>query len=79
MVTASMMGEGTQKLTTEEFSRELEKLGSRISFNSGVTSSSVFVSCLKANVDPTLALLKETLFEPRFDEEDFKRIKNQLL
>ena len=79
MVTASMMGEGTQKLTTEEFSRELEKLGSRISFNSGVTSSSVFVSCLKANVDQTLALLKEALFEPRFDEEDFKRIKNQIL
>lgn len=79
MVTASMMGEGTQKLTTEEFSRELEKLGSSISFNSGTMSSSIFVSCLKENVDPTLALLKDALFEPRFDEEDFKRIKNQIL
>jgi len=29
MMTASMMGEGTKRLTTEEFSRELEKLGSR--------------------------------------------------
>jgi zinc protease len=79
MVTASMMGEGTQKLTTEEFSRELEKLGSSIRFNSSTMNSSVFVSCLKENVDLTLALLKDALFEPRFDAEDFKRIKNQIL
>lgn len=79
MVTASLMGEGTEKLTTEEFSRALEKLGANIRFNSGTMSSSVFVSCLKENVDPTLALLKDALFEPRFDEEDFKRIKNQIL
>ena len=79
MVTASMMGEGTLKLTTEEFSRELEKLGSTISFNSGSMNTSIFVSCLKQNVDATLALLKDALYEPRFDAEDFKRIKNQIL
>ena len=79
LLTASMMGEGTEKLTTEEFSRAFEKLGSSIRFNSGVSSSSVFVSCLKDKVDPTLALLKDALFEPRFDAEDFKRIKNQVI
>ena len=79
LLTASMMGEGTEKLTTEEFSRAFEKLGSSIRFNSGVSSSSVFVSCLKDKIDPTLALLKDALFEPRFDAEDFKRIKNQVI
>lgn len=79
MLTASLMGEGTSKLTTEEFSRELEKLGSSISFNSGNTSSSVFVSSLAQNVDATLALLKDALLEPRFDPADFKRIKKQII
>lgn len=79
MMTASMMGEGTRKLTTEEFSRELDKLGSSISFNSGTFSSSVFVSCLASKVDETLALLKDALFEPRFDAKDFKRIKGQII
>lgn len=79
MFTASMMGEGTTSKTTEEFSRALDKLGSTISFNSGTTNSSIFVSTLAENVDATLALLKEALFEPRFDPEDFDRIKEQIL
>jgi len=79
MMTASMMGEGTEKLTTEEFSRELEKLGSSISFNSGTMNSSIFVSSLSKNVDATLVLLKDALFQPRFDAADFKRIKEQTI
>ena len=79
MMTASMMGEGTKRLTTEEFSRELEKLGSSISFNSSTSSGSIFVSSLSENVDATMALLKEALFEPRFDPADFKRIKKQII
>jgi predicted Zn-dependent peptidase len=42
-------------------------------------NSSVFVSCLADKVDETLALLKDALFAPRFDEKDFKRIKEQIL
>tara|TARA_B110000967_G_scaffold208249_1_gene259827 strand:- start:10886 stop:13723 length:2838 start_codon:yes stop_codon:yes gene_type:complete len=79
MMTAAMLGEGTEKLTTEEFSMELDKLGSRISFNSGTMGSTVFVSSLAKNVDETLALLKDALFAPRFDPSDFKRIKKQVL
>ncbi|PCJ67433.1 MAG: peptidase M16 [Bacteroidetes bacterium] len=79
MVTASMMAEGTSKLTTEEFSRELEKLGSSISYNSGTRSTSIFVSSLSVNVDATLVLLKGAMFDPRFDPADFKRIKDQII
>ena len=79
MLTASMMGEGTKRLTSEELSRELDKLGSRISFNSGTMNATVFVSSLAENVDATLALFKEALFEPRFDDADFKRIKQQTI
>jgi zinc protease len=79
MMTASMMGEGTKTLTTEQYSRKLDMLGSSIRFNSGTSNSSVFVSCLADKVDETLAILKDALFEPRFDEKDFKRIKGQIL
>jgi zinc protease len=79
MLTASMMGEGTKNLTTEEFSRELDKIGSSISFNSSTSSTTVFVSSLKENVDRTVELLKEALLEPRFAEDDFKRIKKQAI
>ena len=79
MVTASLMGEGTSKLTTEQFTRELNKLGSSIRFNAGTSSSSVFVSCLAENLDATIALFKDALFDPRFDPDDFKRIKKQIL
>ena len=79
MLTASMMGEGTANYTTEQFSRELDKIGSSISFNSGVSSTTVFVSSLKENVDQTLALFKEAMFQPRFDPADFKRIKKQAI
>ncbi len=79
MMTASLMGEGTKTLTTEQFTRELEKLGSRISFSSSTMGTTVFVSSLTSNVDKTLALLKDALLNPRFDEADFKRIKKQII
>lgn len=78
-MTAAMMGEGTKTLTTEEFSRKLDLLGSSISFNAGLSSTTIFVSCLKDNVDATLAMLEDALMNPRFDEEDFKRIKKQMM
>ena len=79
MLTASMMGEGTTALTTEQFSRELDKIGSSIRFSSGTSSTTVFVSSLKENIDKTLELLNAALFQPRFDPADFKRIKKQTI
>lgn len=79
MLTASMMGEGTKQYTTEQFSRELDKIGSSISFNSGTSATTIFVSSLKENVDRTVELLEQALMQPRFDEADFKRIKKQAI
>src|SRR5207237_2897146 len=39
----------------------------------------ITVSCLKKNVDPTLKLMNELLFQPKFDSAEFSRSKNQLL
>ena len=75
---ASMMTEGTTTYTSEQFQSELDKLGSSISFNSGETNTSCYVTCLKENLDATLKLLEGALFTPRFDAADFKRLKKQL-
>lgn len=74
-LTAMMLGEGTQNFTTEEISLKLDELGSSISFNSGSRSSSIFVSSLVTNIEPTLDILEEKLFRPGFRADDFKRVK----
>jgi len=78
-MTAAMMNEATQNFTTEQISAELEKLGSSVSFNASKTETSIMVSTLTKNLDATLKLLEEKLLRPRFDAEDFKRVKKQYI
>ena len=76
-LTSYMMNEATQNYTTEQISAELEKLGSDITINAGKENTTITVECLKKNLDATLKLLEEKLFRPKFDAEDFKRVKKQ--
>ncbi|MFT5725068.1 MAG: zinc protease [Bacteroidia bacterium] len=78
-LTASLLNEGNASYTAEQMSAALDLLGSRISFGSGTTTNTVYIESFKENLDATLALLKETLEQPRFDAADFKRIKKQRL
>ena len=74
-MTASLMNEGTKSFSTEDISKELDKIGSSISFVSGITSNSILISSLNENIDKTLEILQEKLFQPGFNEEDFARLK----
>ena len=76
-LTAMLLNESTKNYTTEEMSAKLDNIGSSISFTSGERSSTIFVSSLVGNIDETISLLEEKLFNPAFDEEDFKRIHKQ--
>lgn len=78
-LTAEMMNEGTKTKTPEQLSAELDKLGASINFSSGRDETTIFVSTLESNVDGTLKVLQDMLYNPRFDAEDFKRIKNQAI
>ncbi len=76
---ASLMNESSLKTSAEDISTQLEKLGSSISFGSGSESMTVSVSSQVKNLDATLALLEERMFQPKFDAADFDRLKKQRL
>ncbi|MGV3530600.1 MAG: M16 family metallopeptidase [Flavisolibacter sp.] len=76
---ARMMNEDTKNYSAEEFSLELEKLGSSISVGSSTDAIIFSVQTLKKNLDKTLQLLEERMFRPKFSEEAFDRIKAQAL
>ncbi len=76
-LTANTMNEGTKNFTTEQISAELEKLGSSISFYASKGATSINVRTIKKNLDATLKLLEEKLFNPGFNPEDFKLAKKQ--
>ncbi|TPE46156.1 M16 family metallopeptidase [Pontibacter mangrovi] len=78
-LTADMLNEDTENYTSEEFSNELDKLGSSIRIGSGSSETYIMVQSLKKNLDKTLALLEERLFRPKFTQEDFDRLKKQQL
>jgi zinc protease len=76
---ARMMNEDTKNYTAEQFSLELQKLGSSVSAGSGKDDISFNVQCLKKNLDKTLALLEERMLNPKFTDEAFQRIRRQTL
>lgn len=76
---ASLMNEDTENYTAEEFSSELDKLGSSISVGSGSEETVVYVQSLTKNLDRTLKLLEERMFKPKFAQDDFERLKKQRL
>jgi len=76
---ADLMNEGTQNYTAEQFSAELEKLGSSISVSVGEEGLTFSVQSLKKNLDKTLKLFEERLYKPKFEAADFDRIKKQNL
>jgi zinc protease len=72
-----MMMEGTANKTPIELEEAIDALGSSIRMYTGKQSINVEVTTLKRNFLPTLALVDEILFEPRWDETEFDRIKRE--
>jgi zinc protease len=76
---AEMMNEDTKNYTAEQMTVALEKLGSSIEVSSTRDAIVFTVECLKKNVDKTLALLQERLFNPIFNSDTYSRIQRQTL
>lgn len=76
---ADMMNEDTKQYTAEQMAIELQKLGSSIRINSQTDGITFSVQALKKNLDKTLVLLQEKMFNPNFTEDAFKRNQKQNL
>lgn len=76
-LTAAMMNEATTESTNEELSNELQKLGSSVQFAVGNDATTLGIRSLTQNLDETLAIAAERLLKPKFDPEDFERVKAQ--
>ncbi|NLN31757.1 MAG: insulinase family protein [Bacteroidales bacterium] len=80
---AAVLPQGTKNKTPEELEEEIELLGS--SFNISADSEELVfsLSTLSRNFDRTMALLKEIILEPRWDEAEFtiaqNRIRNRII
>lgn len=78
-LTATLMNEATALHTSEEISEMLSSLGSSVDITAGDEEISVNISSLTKNLDATLKIANEMLFQPKFDQGDFDRLKSEQL
>lgn len=75
----NMMDEGTKTRTSLQLSEELALLGANLGTGSSLDGSSVTMSALKANLDPSLVLLADIILNPSFPKADFDRLQKQTI
>ena len=78
-LTADMMNQGTEKLTSGEFSEALERLGASVSVSHGFYTNLINITSMTETLPQTLALVEELLFTPGLREQDFEKVKAQTL
>ncbi len=74
-----LMNEGTKSLTSLEMADTKEMLGADIGFNNGRDTSSITLSALKKNLDPSVKLWADVVQNPGFRPEDFERDRGLIL
>lgn len=78
-LTARMLTQGTKNKTPIELEDAIEELGARI--NVFATNESIILqaNCLSAKFNEVYKLAEEILLEPRWDEKEFARLKQETL
>ena len=74
---ADLLEKGTASRTTAELEDAIKDLGSKIDVSAGDGAALVTGTALARNAVPTFELVKEMLFQPRFDAEEFATLKRQ--
>jgi len=75
---SDLMMQGTTTKTAAELEEAIGLLGANISLSSSNEDFRISGSCLTRNFEATLLLVKEIIMQPRWDENEFKRIKQAL-
>jgi zinc protease len=75
---ADLLNEGTLLKTPAELEEAIGLLGSSISIGAGMEEIYISGNCLSRNFAKTVALVKEMLLQPRWDVDEFERLKQEL-
>ncbi|GAA4857630.1 pitrilysin family protein [Luteimonas vadosa] len=70
-----MLDEGAGELGSLAFANRAEALGASLGASASLDGSDAYLSALKENLDPSLALFADMLRRPRFDQAEIDRIK----
>lgn len=73
--TMGLLTEGAGKLGALPFADAADALGAKLDASASLDSTSVYLSALKENLAPSLALYADMLRQPRFDQAEIDRIK----
>jgi zinc protease len=74
-----MLMQGTKNKTPLELEQAIEDLGSNINVYTTDDAVILRANCLSTKFDETFKLAEEILFEPRWDEKEFDRLKSETI
>jgi zinc protease len=77
--TMAMLDEGTKDRSALEISAEAEALGANITTNSNLDMSTVRLSALKTNLEPSLELFADIVRDPAFADAEIERLRPRWL
>ena len=78
-LTLSLLDEGAGGMTAQQIAEAGERLGAGIGSGGSADRSSVSMSALSANIDPSLDLLATIVQRPDFNPADLERLRSQTL
>jgi zinc protease len=70
-----LLDEGAAGLDPLEFSRRAERLGASLGASASQDGASAWVSALRENLDPSLALFADMVRRPNFDPDEIERVR----
>jgi len=73
----SMLDKGTRTRGSLEIAAEEETLGANMSAGSNLDASSISLSALKTELEPSIELWADILLNPVFDQEEIDRLRGQ--
>lgn len=78
-LTLAMLDEGTTSRDALEISKKLAALGAELGTGSNLDLSSVSLSALVENLEPSLEIFADVVLNPAFDDQELGRLKQQQL
>jgi zinc protease len=76
---ARMLMQGTKNKTPIDLENVIEELGASINVYASSEAIVLQGNCLASKYDKVISLVEEILFEPRWDEKEFERVKKETL